>query len=241
MYGLSESNGPRPVAACTSTAPRANTSAAGPTERGRWNCSGAMNGGVPINFPVSVRRSLSDGRDIPKSMTLGPPADSRTLLGLRSRCTTPARWMSRSASASPAPACVPRAGERAVPLHLLGERRAGDESVAIQGRSASGSASTTGAVKAPLTRRAAATSCRKRARNSGSAAYSACTTLTASRSPEAERGEMDHAHTAGAEACLEPVLPGVLRMLRFRARSGAAQRRHGPPPCCFGAARRRGA
>ncbi|CAM5332096.1 hypothetical protein SCALM49S_01365 [Streptomyces californicus] len=59
--------------------------------------------------------------------------------------------------------------------------------MAIQGRPASGSASTTGAVNAPLTRRAAATSCRNRARNSGSAAYGACTTFTASCIPEAER------------------------------------------------------
>lgn len=42
MYGLSESNGPRPVAACTITAPSANTSTGGPTSRGRWNCSGAI-------------------------------------------------------------------------------------------------------------------------------------------------------------------------------------------------------
>lgn len=102
MYGLSESNGPCPVAACTSTEPSAKTSAAGPTSRGRWNCSGAMNGGEPMSLPVSVCRSLSTGREMPKSMTLGPVSVSRTLLGLRSRWTTPARWMSRSASASPA-------------------------------------------------------------------------------------------------------------------------------------------
>ncbi len=102
MYGLSDSNGPRPVAACTSSDPSAKTSAAGPTWRGRWNCSGAMNGGVPINLPVSVRSSLSYGREMPKSMTFGPSSASSTLLGLRSRCTTPARLMSRSASASPA-------------------------------------------------------------------------------------------------------------------------------------------
>lgn len=59
--------------------------------------------------------------------------------------------------------------------------------VAIHGRSASGSASTTGAVNAPLTRRAAATSCRNRPLNSGSRANSACTTFTASRSPEVLR------------------------------------------------------
>ncbi|MEK8172017.1 hypothetical protein NKH77_29890 [Streptomyces sp. M19] len=59
--------------------------------------------------------------------------------------------------------------------------------MAIQGRTPSGSASTTGAVKAPLTRRAAATSCRNRARNSGSSASAACTTFTATRIPEVDR------------------------------------------------------
>lgn len=91
MYGLSESNGPRPVAACTITDPSAKMSAAGPTSRGRRNCSGAMKGGVPINLPVSVRSSLSFGREIPKSMTFGPSSASSTLLGFRSRCTTPTR------------------------------------------------------------------------------------------------------------------------------------------------------
>ncbi len=111
MYGLSESNGPRPVAACTITAPSANTSTGGPTSRGRWNCSGAMYGGEPISLPVSVRRSLSYGREIPKSMTFGPPSVSSTLLGFRSRWITPARWMSRSASASPAVSLRSAAGD----------------------------------------------------------------------------------------------------------------------------------
>lgn len=159
MYGLSESKGPRPVAAWTSSEPSANTSAAGPTSRGRWNCSGAMYGGEPINFPVSVRRSLSTGREMPKSMTLGPLSVRSTLPGLRSRWTTPARWMSRSASASPAVSRRNWAGDMG-PLLLTCSARVGPGmyEVAIQGRSASGSASTTGAVNAPLTRRAAATS-----------------------------------------------------------------------------------
>ncbi len=60
----------------------------------------------------------------------------------------------------------------------------GMNDVAIQGRSASGSASTTGAVNAPLTRLAAATSCRNRPLNSGSWANSAWTTFTATFIPE---------------------------------------------------------
>ncbi|KAF0647848.1 hypothetical protein K701_21710 [Streptomyces fradiae ATCC 10745 = DSM 40063] len=186
-YGLFESKGPRPVAACTSMAPIANTSAAGPTSRGRWNCSGAMNGGVPISRPVSVRTSLSLGREMPKSMTFGPSAARRTLLGFRSRWTTPARWMSRSASASPAPSLRSSAASRG-PFRLTRSDSVGPSvnRVAIQGRAASGSASTTGAVNAPLTRRAASTSCRKRALNSGSAACSRWITFTARRSPESD-------------------------------------------------------
>ncbi len=147
-----------------------------------------MYGGVPINLPVSVRSSLSFGREMPKSMTFGPSSASRTLLGFRSRCTTPTRWMSRSASASPA---ISRRnwGSSIGPFRFTCSESVGPGmySVAIQGRPASGSASTTGAVKAPLTRRAAATSCRKRPLNSGSLAYVACTTLTATRIPEALR------------------------------------------------------
>ncbi len=65
--------------------------------------------------------------------------------------------------------------------------RPGTYWVAIQGRSASGSASTTAAVKAPLTLRTASISCRKRVRKTGSCAYWACTTFTATSRPERAR------------------------------------------------------
>jgi hypothetical protein len=38
---------------------------------------------------------------MPKSITLGPTRDRRTLLGLRSRWTTPAAWMPLRAAAMP--------------------------------------------------------------------------------------------------------------------------------------------
>ncbi len=144
-----------------------------------------MNGGVPINLPVSVRSSLSFGREMPKSMTFGPSSASSTLLGLRSLCTTPTRWMSRSASASPAISRRNSPGAMG-PFRFTCSERVGPgmNDVAIQGRSASGSASTTGAVNAPLTLRAAATSCRNRPLNSGSWANSAWTTFTATFIPE---------------------------------------------------------
>lgn len=96
--------------------------------------------------------------------------------------------MSRSASASPAITRRNCAGGMD-PFRFTSSDRVGPgmNSVAIQGRSASGSASTTGAVKAPLTLRAAATSCRKRPRNSRSLAYRACTTFTATFIPEVLR------------------------------------------------------
>lgn len=175
------------MAAYTSTEPSENTSDAAVTSRGAANCSGDMKGGVPISRPVTVRSSLSAAREMPKSITRGPSSAIRTLLGFRSRCTTPARWMSRSASTRPS-ASVRNARPVNGPslATMSASVRPGTYSVAIHGCSASGSASTTGAVNAPLTRRAAATSCRKRARNSSSSAYCAWTTLMATCRPDAE-------------------------------------------------------
>ncbi|CAL9422379.1 hypothetical protein SUDANB96_01892 [Streptomyces sp. enrichment culture] len=185
MYGLSASNGPRPVTQYTSSAPSEKTSEAGTTERASVSCSGDMNGGVPIICPVSVSVLSSAARDMPKSMTRGPSSAIRTFAGFRSRCTTPARWMSRSASTSPSASrrsSPPRSGPCSR-IHAASERP-GTYWVAIHGRAASASASTTGAVNAPLTLRTASISCRNRARKTGSSAYWACTTFTATSRPE---------------------------------------------------------
>ena len=64
-------------------------------------CSGAMYPAEPTVMPVLVRLVVSSAWAMPKSMTFGPPAVSRTLEGLRSRCTIPAAWIAASASASP--------------------------------------------------------------------------------------------------------------------------------------------
>ena len=64
-------------------------------------CSGAMYPTEPIVMPVRVSDTESSTWAMPKSITLGPLAVRITLDGLRSRCTTPAAWMSASASASP--------------------------------------------------------------------------------------------------------------------------------------------
>ena len=65
-------------------------------------CSGAMKVGVPTVTPLLVSDVASAARAIPKSMTRGPSAASRTLDGFRSRCTMPAPWMTWRASAIPA-------------------------------------------------------------------------------------------------------------------------------------------
>jgi len=54
-----------------------------------------MYGGDPAVVPVVVVRSTS--RAMPKSITRGPSGASSTLPGLKSRCTTPARWIAASA------------------------------------------------------------------------------------------------------------------------------------------------
>ncbi len=183
------SKGLRPDAAKASTPPSANTSVAGDTAWAAISCSGAMKAGVPTIAPLRVSARLcTTERAIPKSMTRTPSSASRTLAGFRSRCTIPCRWMSRSASAS----CPASRTTSATGSGPPDRTRASRESpatywVASQGGSPSGSASTTGAVKAPLTFRAAATSRRNRARKCGSSAYSGRITFSATRRPAAVR------------------------------------------------------
>ncbi len=65
-------------------------------------CSGDMYAGVPTATLVMVSRVLETPLAMPKSITRGPSSTTRTLDGLRSRCTRPAPWMDCSASATPA-------------------------------------------------------------------------------------------------------------------------------------------
>ncbi len=68
-------------------------------------CSGAMKPGEPTTAPAWVSplsSAVSSARAIPKSITRGPSMVISTLDGLRSRCTSPAVWMSPRARASPA-------------------------------------------------------------------------------------------------------------------------------------------
>lgn len=61
-----------------------------------------MNWGVPTADPVTVLDVRSAATEMPKSMTRGPSAASRTFDGLRSRCTMPTPWMACNASATAA-------------------------------------------------------------------------------------------------------------------------------------------
>jgi hypothetical protein len=176
-----EPNGPCPLAAYISTAPRLKMSLAGPMSWPRA-CSGDENSGESKSSS-GCALALA-GSEIPNSTSRGPSSVSRTFEGLRFRCTTPAACnacrpiVSQVASASTAEACS------GPPSRILSASEgASTYAVASHGTGASRSASSTGAMKAPVTSRAAATS----ARNPGSTATSAGTTVTATRSPSGER------------------------------------------------------
>ena len=110
------------------------------------------------------------------------------MLGLRSRCTTPAPWMAVRAAAIPT-ASPSRSVADSRPLAAIARssRTPSTYSVTRYGRSPERSASSTLAVQNPTTRRAAATSCRNIRRNDGSPASSGRSTLTATRAPSPAR------------------------------------------------------
>jgi len=140
--------------------------------------------GVPTRTPVRVSSVASAARAIPKSMTRGPSAASSTFDGFRSRCTRPAPCIADSASATPAiSSSTLCAGNGPGPFTAWVSDGPATYVVASHGGDACGSASTTCAVNSPCTRRAAAASCRNRARNSGSSPSSGRTTFTATGRP----------------------------------------------------------
>ena len=195
--GDPEPNGPWPVAAKVSTAPRLNKSLAGLRSEPR-TCSGDMNPGEPIIMSVPATALASAAWAIPKSMTRGPSSASSTLDGLRSPCTTPAAWIALRLSASPAVSAstVRTDSGPSWPTASVSEGPA-TYAVASHGIGLSRSASITSAVNKPLTFRAAATSRRNRARNSGSPASSGRMTLTAIGRPRGHAQEhLSHAAAA---------------------------------------------
>ena len=146
-----------------------------------------MNPGEPITRPACVSAVDSTAREMPKSMTRGPSSATSTFDGLRSRCTTPARWIALRLSARPA-ASVSSELAGSGPWSLIASVSEGPGTYAVASHAVgpSTSASTTMAVNTPLTRRAAATSRPNRFRNSGSDASSARTTFTATGRPPAD-------------------------------------------------------
>ena len=159
-----------------------------------------MKSGVPMIWPVTVSRDASTARAIPKSITRGPPGESSTLAGFRSRWTSPAAWIAASASASPR-ARSSSACSGIGPWVSTASRSDGPStnSVASHGGSPSGSASSTRAVNRPTTAEAAATSRRNRCRNPVSSARSSRITLTAARRPSGRGRGVHPTHAADAQ------------------------------------------
>ncbi|MBB6554080.1 hypothetical protein HD593_008875 [Nonomuraea rubra] len=178
----SPANARRPVAANTMVAAQLNTSAAGPTGS-MLTCSGAMYPGVPT-APVWVA-AWSRAREMPKSITTGPSGPRMTLPGLRSRCTTPARWI-----AAKAVAVATASRSRPPPVRGPSRRttRSSESprtySLTMYGRSSYIPMSSTRAVQKGATRRASSTSRRNLRRASGASAILACSTLIATSSPD---------------------------------------------------------
>ena len=77
----SDSNGDRPVQMKAITAPKEKMSLAEPMPRVLSTCSGDMNDGVPITWPVMVIVAEPTALAIPKSIRRGPWASSSTLDG----------------------------------------------------------------------------------------------------------------------------------------------------------------
>ena len=142
---------------------------------------------MPTISPVEVIWVLFSAREMPKSMTRGPSRASITLAGLRSRCTRPLACTACSASTRPAASFHTDATGSGPPSATASASDGpGTNAVASQGGSSSGPAAVTGAVYAPLTDLAAATSRRNLVRNTGSAASSWWMTFTATGRPAGE-------------------------------------------------------
>jgi hypothetical protein len=177
-------NAARPVAANTIVPAHANTSLAGSASP--RNCSGAMNAGVPTMLVVRLWLA-SRARAIPKSITRGPSGPSSTLLGLKSRCTTPAPWMATSAVAVVI-ASRSSAGPRTGPSLVTWCWSDGPStySPTMYGWSLTAPTSSTRAVQNSATRRADSASRRKRRTACSSSANLACSSLMATCSPPGE-------------------------------------------------------
>ena len=133
------------------------------------SCSGAMNAGVPIATSPEKTVVIPGTAASPKSITTGPSGPSRTLPGLKSRCTIPAACTAPSAvsvaTAMRSSAAPPRGPSCSTTSTSDGPLT---YSLTMNGRRSKIPASRTCAVQNRATRCAAATSFRKRLRTCGS-------------------------------------------------------------------------
>ncbi len=104
------SNGPCPSTAAYSVAPSDHRSDAGDASPPRIR-SGAVNPGDPITMPVWVSRGSPWKVAMPKSVSTARSSASSTLLGLTSRCSTPAPCATVSADSSWRPISAARCGD----------------------------------------------------------------------------------------------------------------------------------
>jgi hypothetical protein len=161
--------GNSPVPANTIVTAHDHTSAAAVT-RVPASCSGAMNAGVPtVAWPERPMVVIPGTAASPKSITTGPSGPSRTLAGLKSRCTIPAACTAPSAvsvaTAMRSSAAPPRGPNCSTSSTSDGPLT---YSLTMNGRRSKIPASRTCAVQKRATRCAAATSFRKRLRTCGS-------------------------------------------------------------------------
>ncbi len=129
---------------------------------------------------------LSSACEIPKSMTRGPVRGSRMFWGLTSRWTTPLPCSASRACTVPAATQGRAAGGNGPASRTRSPREgAGTYSIAIHGRRARASASSTRAVYALSTRRASSTSRANRLRSGSLMTPSVSSVFTATSGPSA--------------------------------------------------------
>lgn len=173
--GVSRRYGGRPSTAWYSVAPSDHRSEDGP---GFWPRirSGAMKSMEPTISPVCVSVDVPAVCAMPKSVrTTRPPAPSRTLPGLMSRCRTPAACAARTAAIMPRPIRAASSGGRVrPPLRKSPRVGAGTYSMTMQGRPSSSTTSCTTTTLGWTTRAALRASRRVRSYSVATSASDRC-------------------------------------------------------------------
>nr|BFE84399.1 hypothetical protein GCM10020093_070000 [Planobispora longispora] len=143
-----------------------------------------MNAGVPMISPLEPVASST--REMPKSMTRGPSGPISRLPGLKSRWTTPARWMAASAASAPTARRDRRGSVTGpCPATVAARETPSTYSPTRYGVGPSVPESRIRAVQNEATRRRIRPSARKR--STAAASSRRCRTFTATREPSAAR------------------------------------------------------